>query len=193
MVALVDYDKAAAWMGVAHDANLELAIDAYSALIAEWLGRVIAATDLVETYDGPGRGRLITRNYPIISITSLSVNGQAMVARPAWGQPGYSTDGNRVIDLAGFFFNRDSGNVTLSYRAGYEIIPADLQMACMEWAKAGLLARDIDPGQQSIRAGDTEIKRVAGGGFFDSAGDGLVPMTASVYAILQNYRNMVPV
>lgn len=191
---LVSAATAASWIGVPNDANLQFAVSAISQLMADWCNRVFTATDLVEVYDGPGGTRMITRNYPIISIASLSVNGLAQVVSPGFGKIGYTSDGNRIIDLTGTCFDRGRQNVALSYRAGYATIPMDLQLACLNWVKDQILSRDRDGSIVSHRAGDTEEKFAAGGAVTNAGdGTGLVPMPASVFAVLTNYRNVVPV
>jgi len=79
------------------------------------------------------------------------------------------------------------------YTAGLDPIPMDLQMACLEWLKVAYNDnRDRDPSVVSQRAGDTEQKFQAGGVVTILPGE-TAPMPASVFAVLSQYRNTLPV
>jgi hypothetical protein len=111
--------------------------------------------DLVEYIDGNGGTRIYPRNYPIISVTSLLVNGQTLTpSPPPYNTPGYIIDGqnsgllvpiSKSISIVGpnaltsgtyqYFngpiwrFNRGHQNVQLTYAAGPATLPSDLEYA----------------------------------------------------------------
>lgn len=192
---LVTLAQAYGWLGIAQgtdDTNLQLAISAYSQLIADFCSRSIVLATFSEIYDGRDMPRLMLRNYPIVAVTSLSIYGVAQSLATSPYGPGY-TFANRSVDLqGGAVFTRGLGNIAISYQAGFATIPADIQMACLDWLKASYLTRTQQTGLVSHRAGDTEEK-FAPGGAVTTLKDSVVPMPATVFATLSQYQNNVPV
>ena len=107
-------------------------------------GRRFEAQDYTETYDGNGRRTLFLRWDPVISVTSVSVDGDALtdwVARD-----------NGVTLKYGSVFPEGIGNVEVVYRAGWEVAPPALVQAGVYWAAS--LFKDRDRlGISSIGAG----------------------------------------
>lgn len=192
---LITLAQAYAWLGITNgsdDANLQLAITAYSQLIADWCSRTFVATNFNEVYDGHDSRRLMLRNYPINSVSSLSINGRALCAVTTICDPGYKFSGRSVDLFGGMMFCRGLENIAISYNAGFVAIPADLQMACLDWMKAGYLSRQRDSGLAAQQAGDHAEKYLPGGAV-TILGTETAPMPASVYAVLSQYRNTLPV
>jgi hypothetical protein len=103
------------------------------------------SVNYTETYNGNGNTELFTRNFPIISITSITVNGQVLAASAAAGQAGYAigNSGKSVVLLPGvtggstlgmfytypygasrfglgrYGFPRGQSNIQISYTAGF--------------------------------------------------------------------------
>ncbi|WP_296441316.1 hypothetical protein [Rhizobium sp. 60-20] len=146
-----------------------------------------------ETYDGHDNARLMLKNYPILSIAMLAINDLPVNQATSTFGPGY-TFRNRAVDLmGGAIFYRGLSNIAITYTAGLDPIPMDLQMACLEWLKVAYNDnRDRDPSVVSQRAGDTEQKFQAGGVVTILPGE-TAPMPASVFAVLSQYRNTLPV
>ncbi|OCJ12475.1 hypothetical protein A6U86_05485 [Rhizobium sp. AC27/96] len=193
---LVTLAQAYAWLQVlpgSDDTNLQFAISAYSQLIADWCSRTFVVSTFSEVYDGHDNARMMIRNYPIISVASLAINDLAVNPATSTFGPGY-TFKNRSVDLmGGAIFYRGLSNVAITYTAGLNPIPIDLQMACLEWMKVAYNEnRDRDPNVVSQRAGDTEQKYQAGGSVTILPGEAAA-MPASVYAVLSQYRNTLPV
>jgi hypothetical protein len=86
---------------------------------------------LTENYDGNDSDRLLPRNYPVISVSSLSIDGVSIAAATTATTAGYLWDGRRIL-LRGFRFCRSVQNVQLSYAAGYSSVPLDLKQAALE-------------------------------------------------------------
>lgn len=192
---LITLAQAYAWLGIpvnTDDANLQFAISAYSQLIATWCSRNFVSATYNEVYDGHGGGRLMVRNWPITAVSSLSVDGQAITSAISPINVGYRFADRSVVLSWDQQFCRGLQNIAISYTAGYNPIPLDLQMACMEWMKSTYLARTRDSGVTSQRAGDTEQKFASGGAITVLLGEA-APMPANVYAILSQYRNNLPV
>jgi hypothetical protein len=104
-----------------------------------------------EVYDGSDTNRLFLRNRPVVSVSSLQVNGIPIAASPAWPTQGYVIDGSRrSISMRGGIFGwpnmmysswqagpyhafagakgfpRGLQNVSITYAAGYNVTPADV-------------------------------------------------------------------
>lgn len=83
-----------------------------------------------ETYDGPGGGRLLLRQWPVLSVASLSVGASPVPAAAAYGQSGYrleAWDGYppgspQALDLSGYAYSPGAGNVAVAYTAGYAVL-----------------------------------------------------------------------
>lgn len=86
---------------------------------------------LTETYDGNNSDRLLPRNFPIIAVSSLSIDGVGIQAATTPATAGYLWDGRRIL-LRGFRFCHGVQNVQLSYSAGYPNVPLDLKQAAIE-------------------------------------------------------------
>ena len=119
------------WLGLASgnadEALLGRLITAASGFIENWCGRKFVSQAYTETRDGPGGSRLIFAHSPVTVVASVVVDD---IAIPA-GTPGYHfTD--LMIDLSGYRFTAGRQNVALSYTAGYAVIPAELEQACIE-------------------------------------------------------------
>jgi hypothetical protein len=88
-----------------------------------------------EAYDGNGSDRLLPRNFPVISVTAVSVDGVAIPQSLGFSSgtqtAGYLWDSRRIL-LRGFRFCRGVQNVAVSYTAGYTSVPLDLKQAALE-------------------------------------------------------------
>lgn len=173
------------------DVALQLAITAVSQRIAAWCSRSFVPTDHDELYDGTGNPRLILRNFPIISIATVEVDGLAIAPRSVPHGSGYGSDRRRTLDVYGRTFPRGRHNVRVVYRAGFDPIPADLQFACLEWLKTGYLSQDRPADLIARRAADHE-ERYASTGSVVTIGGKSVPMPAGIYAVLSQYQDNVP-
>jgi hypothetical protein len=82
-----------------------------------------------ETYDGPGGCRLMLRQWPVLSVSAVTVDTTSVPASSAFGQSGYrleAWDGDtpgspQCLDLSGYNFWRGLGNIAVSYTAGYAV------------------------------------------------------------------------
>jgi len=143
-IDLTTLANAKAWVNVASpndDAIIQRLVTAQSQGVLNYLNRPIAQTTYTETYDGNGLDLLMLGNYPISSITSLSIDGQAITARPALGQSGYTFDSDTIY-LDGYTFNRGRANIVVTYVAGYAVVPFDLEQAVIELVALRYKERD---------------------------------------------------
>lgn len=109
-------------------------ITALSRYIAQFCGRdnlnaVVSVTDLL---DGSGSDKQFVTEWPIKTVTSVSLSGVALPVSPDGIQPGYVFDPNAIILLPNTFvgvpgsryalarFPRGRRNVQVVYSAGYD-------------------------------------------------------------------------
>ena len=120
---------------------LQTLITAASTFIQSILGYNIAASSYTETRSGHGRGSMVLRYRPIISVQSLTVCNVAQVPSLGFGQTGYSFDDSKLYLTNGAFYY-GVRNISVTYTAGYETTPADLTQACVELVALKYKLRD---------------------------------------------------
>lgn len=122
-----------AWLGRSDensDAVLAALVTRTSRQILSWLRRPnILPHSVSEIRDGTGGLTLVLREWPALSVASLSICGQAVPpasSRPCGGYalepwnglpPGYA----QVLALNGYRFTREAQNVAITYAAGYQV------------------------------------------------------------------------
>ncbi len=115
------------------DAVLDLLIPLTSAALNTYLGRTIKATDLVKVYRGNGLPIMNLREWPINSLTTVTID--------------YLDNGPTAIDGDEFYTDtvgqlrfKPSSHLTQCFssqlvkvemNAGYSSVPGDLQLACL--------------------------------------------------------------
>jgi hypothetical protein len=123
-----------AWLGLsgaADDALLSGLITAVSRAVLADLGRgTLLPMNVTETYDGTESDTLCLRRWPATQIISVSLDGLALTASASPVQAGYVLEGaaaappgamQRLLYRHGCF-HRGKQNLTVTYRAGYEIV-----------------------------------------------------------------------
>lgn len=126
----------------AHDDRIQTLINLLSGRIEDWCGRkfketAYASPDHAAVYDGEelaGESFLHLRQYPVITFTSLTIDG---VAVDASAYLVYKAEGKVYYENgwgAGTGALGAKQNVVAAYTAGYATIPNGLAMACVEWA-----------------------------------------------------------
>lgn len=169
----------------ASDDLLNTLIASCSAYIEAWLSRSILQATYTETRNGVGSPIMVLRQFPIISVASVSLNGNTLLPRPPLSPsmtvtgtdyPGYVFDDVSVM-LDGGVFYKGFQNVTIVYDAGYATVPPDIDHACVEmigdWftykGRIGVLSQSIE-GQTTS--------------FTD------IPITKRARGVLDQYRRM---
>lgn len=121
-------------------------INSCTARIEKSLGqRQIKARDYVEDYDGRGTKILLLRQFPIISVSAVyidslrafeetsRVDADVIISSDEPGKitfgPGVPTTGG----VAAAVFPYGTRNIRVLYRAGFEVIPDDLRLACQKF------------------------------------------------------------
>ena len=108
-------------------------INNVSRFIDTYTGRKLYRDTYTELYSGDMTDKLIPDNYPIISVTSLYDDTYRVYPAETLIIPtDYGIVRDRWIQLYYDFFQYDINNVKITYVAGFEEIPKDLQEACAE-------------------------------------------------------------
>ena len=138
---LVSLDSFRAWMRVedaddSKDALLVTAADAASAELEQATSLIFVTRTVTDTLDGSGRVDLWLSRRPIVSVTSVTVNGAEVDASL------YVVDAKmgRLRMKAGAW-SEGIANAAVVYSAGYgaqgaATLPADVKRACLDLAKA---------------------------------------------------------
>ncbi len=136
------------------------AISGFSAAVYRYTGRTTpmfsAVTSFDEVYDGNDGDILYTINSPLVTVTSVQVNGATVpqstgVFNPGWfidqakgsikmrsnsGAQGVATFANTdwatFTGLPPYRFLRGRGNIEIVYTAGYAVVPDDLILAALK-------------------------------------------------------------
>lgn len=169
-----------AWMGITvtdQDAVLTRLISAASNYIQSWLNRDLLAADYTERFNGTGTASLMLTNYPVLSVTSVKINGLTIPAGSD-SADGYFFDSDGLY-LRGYRFERGVSNVLVSYRGGFETIPAELAQATIELVSLRHKERD--------RIGIVS-KGLAGETITYSQRD----FTASIKTVLTQFKRVTP-
>lgn len=130
-----------------HDTLIGNLISQSSKKISEYCGgRKFAAQDYTGSdentlYDGEGDSILLTRQYPINSVTSLKDDPDRAFGASSLIDSSdyviYPTHGK--IELDGLTFTIGKRNIKIAYNAGYDPLPRDLVLACEQLVMADYL------------------------------------------------------
>lgn len=165
--------------GSSDDALLERLIKAASSYIALWCSRTFEVTNVTEFYDGNGRRQIAVRNYPILSVSAVRIDGVAVPASSAFNVGGYYFD-NFSISLRGDYkFSRGPANVEVSYSYGFAEVPDDLEQACIEM----VLARYRDKNRLGLQTQSIHGEAVS----YNPS-----ELSAFARAVLAQYKRVVP-
>ena len=120
----------------ADDAKYQRLIRDASATIAGYCQRQFRVLDYQERYDGDGSPLLRLRHTPIVSVQSLSIDGTVV---PSTDYSVYDeflqcvneADYSARLRTSGRIFPEGTLNVLVSYSAGYAVVPAEINHACV--------------------------------------------------------------
>jgi hypothetical protein len=110
---------------------------------------IIWPRDVVDIVDGNGRTKLQLRNWPVISVSSVLVDGQSIPQALTPLSAGWTLEAAddeppgamQTIFLRGSAFSRGWQNVAISYRAGYQVS----NEACIAPASAPFVVNAVQP------------------------------------------------
>lgn len=115
------------------DTLLTALITRESARIEAWLSRTLASTSYSRVFNGNGGRLLLLPDYPVTAVSSLTIDGVTVPASSGVDVAGYVFN-NDAIFLRDYRFMKGVQNVAVSYTAGYETTPLDVEQSCIELA-----------------------------------------------------------
>ena len=154
-------------------------VTAYSQWVRSWTNRDFDVRSYNIWRSGRGGVSLILPQWPLVSIDSLTINGQTIAAQASWGDYGFRFS-DRAINLDGgcrFWFG--SNNINIGFTAGYATIPADIAQAVNELVALRYKLRDKLEWSSKTLAGEV-VSLVT------------KDMPSSVATVLKQYQNVVP-
>lgn len=170
---------AAAWPGFSSLAAAEqtqLLADVTDA-IETYCGRVFTGgvVSYTEYHDGANRPRIWLKHRPVVTVTSVTINGTALdnSNNDAWT---VNTDTGELIRGDGqddprfaSWFPRGTRNVVVVYTAGFSAVPSGVQRAALAWLKTlsdvgrvGGAYKSESIGEYSYTAGDLSAASMPG-------------------------------
>jgi hypothetical protein len=159
------------------DALLTRLLNASAELIERSCSRVFGSTVYSETRDGNGLDFMVFSNRPVVSVGSLTINGQTVPQSTNYASGGWVLASAWKIALRDpYRFHEGIQNVSIIYTAGYATIPPDLTQACCLLTSLAYKERD--------RMGISS--KSVGGENITFTNDDLPP---SVVQTINNYRN----
>ena len=137
---LSDLATCKAWLNIAtldtdDDAQITQLISAISAQAAIYCNRNFGVNTYTETYNGLGNLTQWLNQRPVVSVSSVTIDGVNVPARPNALSSGFVADRNEVY-LYGWYFTTGFQNVVVTYDAGISCSAAntpDLWQAVTEW------------------------------------------------------------
>lgn len=160
------------------DALLASLVTDASAYIQDSLSRdVIQKTYTNEVYHGNGTNRLVLRQYPIQSVTSIVVTDPSSKVQTTLTDFWFD---DRTIYLGSGSFTQGAGNVKVTYVAGYTSIPQDMKRATIELTAFMYRSRTRIGSASKQLGGET--------GSFNTS-----DFPASVNRLIEQNQNVVPV
>lgn len=152
-------------------------INSASAYIDNWTNRTFSTVSKTVSFNGNGSNIQMLRDYPIVSVSSVVVDGKSYI--PSDGKSiGYVLD-DYAIYLIGDKFNKGFVNVSITYTSGFASVPADIKQVAIE-----LVAYKF---KESERVG-ISTKTMAG----EVISYDLKDIKEHVKNILNNYNRVVP-
>ncbi len=176
-----------------HDSFIEGLIEAVSARFMTYTGRKLTARDYSPdqedpAYDpdnavlsGTGHHELLLPQYPVISLSALSVDGRAVAQAVSPYASGWVLDkATGVVSLLDQVFPVASHNVEIAYRAGFASVPPDLAQAAVEQSAMSFQESAVGHGRLGMSA------RTLADGSVSYSQKELLPQ---VGAVLDRFRN----
>jgi len=160
------------------DAMLGSLVTAYSQWVRSFTNRDFD----VQSYDiyrsGREQTKLLLPQWPLVTISLVSVDGVTIPAQTSFGGYGYRfTDRAIILDGAVFAYGQD--NIHVTFTAGYAVVPPDIAQAVGELVALRYRMRDKVEWSSKSLAGET-VSLVT------------KDMPDSVKTVLRQYQNVVP-
>jgi hypothetical protein len=138
LIDLTTLDAVKAWLGSSANGSddlLQRTITSVSRFIMTYCSRTFLPAPYSDRYDGagsPGAQRVVLSQWPVISVSAVSLGNQAVTAAPLPGagqsygngyllSPGqaFPPGAQQWLDFFGWHLFRGSQNIGVAYRAGY--------------------------------------------------------------------------
>lgn len=147
-----------------YDSILERMINAASQSIEKYLDRVVKEATYTEFQDGRASNKILLKEYPVSSITSLHIDNDGDFDANALIDSGdYSIDSESMLLLRHRTFTKGYQNIKVVYVAGYSTVPSDIEHACIEYVNYLYVRRsDRRVGVKSKSKGGENITFVEG-------------------------------
>lgn len=171
------------------DELLQSLLDGACEAVDAWLGCSLLAADHDEWYSGNGSNRMVLRNWPVQQVTVVSINGQVVPQQARLGAYGWRHD-DWLLVLDGAVFTRGVRNVRVQYRAGLDVVPADVAGAVQQIAATRFKERDWTGYASKSLAGEVISFHSYAPGAGQSIASGGIPPAA--LAVLNRYKRVVP-
>lgn len=117
------------------DSMVEFWINVSSEKLETFTGRKLKkVTGLIDYAHGAGSNTILLKEFPVIAISELKIDSGSLFTDPSTVIPvadyTISDDSLSVLYLNGLF-PRGYRNVKITYNAGYDPIPSDIENACL--------------------------------------------------------------
>lgn len=135
LAALQAFLRGQVVLPTADEPLVEGLISAVSAEFKSETGSEILTAAYSEARNGNGRATLFLRQFPVISVQGVEVNGTTIPARPSTLENGWVLADASIgrLQLVGSVFSEGVANVVVQYRAGYgTAAPADVSQAIVD-------------------------------------------------------------
>lgn len=143
---LVRYLKIGASPGAELGALFASLGGAVQGAMERYIGRHLDVQTHTEVYDGHGRSMLYLRNDPVVSVSSLVINGATVTVgdplAPIYPPAEVVIHGAGLRYTTGNVFPAGYANISVTYRAGFDVPPDDIVQAGVSWA--AVLFKDRD-------------------------------------------------
>ena len=152
---------------------------AATAWIRSYLTRDVSLNSYVEQVDGTGARSISLKNYPILGVASVTTGQPGMALQTLTQGTDYIYSGRQikfVTDLP----PRGPGTIVVSYTAGYEAVPWDIQQAAITIAALYY--------KRKSRLG--EVSKIVGG---ETISFSQKDVPDDVKTSLDQWKSMVPV
>lgn len=166
--------------GTGDDALIDRLINAASGFIEQWTNRDFGAASYSEVRDGTGGAFMFASQRPVLSVTAVAVDGRSIPQSSGVSSPGFYFTAEGV-GLRGYTFTRGRGlrNVSFDYTAGYNVVPREIEQACIDLVSFKYKERDRIGLTSKGLAGETTV-------FVQT------DMPENMQTILQAYKRVVP-
>ncbi len=139
------------------DAVLSWLVTACSSWLIRQLGnRPIKSQAFIDKFNGEGGQSLTLAHAPVTGVTYVKVDGVEVPARASVTGEGYVLDNGRIVLTPTYVLTPGILNVEVSYTAGWDPVPEDIEQAVVMWVAELHRARDrVGLSSRSNPSGDS--------------------------------------